>query len=239
MNNKILVLAAMIAMSACGRKEAAEPVPPEAAAPQSEAASVATEEEAAVAPQPPTEPIETRADEFAWPASTGRAKIITSRGDITIELYADKAPKTVENFLQYARDGHYDRLVFHRVVAGFVVQGGGYNQYLAERPTRDPIPYEGDNGLPNLRSTLSMARTMDPNSAASQFFINLRDNDQLDHFVNDLGPRYGYAVFGRVIEGMEIVDAIGAVATGPGGPFEAEVPAQPIIIVRVDPLPTE
>jgi peptidyl-prolyl cis-trans isomerase A (cyclophilin A)/peptidyl-prolyl cis-trans isomerase B (cyclophilin B) len=237
MKRRILVLAAMLALAACAKKEVEETRAP---AQQPEAASeAAAAPSPAEEPPPVAEPIETRADNFAWPASIVRAKIVTSKGDITVELFADKAPKTVENFLQYARDGHYDRLIFHRVVGGFVVQGGGYNQYYAERPTRAPVPYEGDNGLPNLRTTLSMARTMDPNSAASQFFINLRDNDQLDHFVNDLGPRYGYAVFGRVIEGMEVVDAIGAAATGPGGPFEAEVPAQPIIIVRVDPLPAE
>jgi peptidyl-prolyl cis-trans isomerase A (cyclophilin A)/peptidyl-prolyl cis-trans isomerase B (cyclophilin B) len=164
------------------------------------------------------------------------AKISTSKGDIVLELYPEKAPVTVENFLQYATDGHFDQLLVHRVVPGFVIQGGGYNRYFRERPTRDPIAYEGDNGLKNLRGTIAMARTSDPNSASAQWFINLRDNDQLDHFVNDLGPRYGYAVFGKVVEGMDVVDAIGALKTGPGGPFPSEVPAETVLINRVDPV---
>lgn len=164
------------------------------------------------------------------------AKIATSKGDIIVELYPEKAPKTVENFLQYATEGHFDRTLFHRVVPGFVIQGGGYSRLYTERPTRDPIPYEGANGLKNLRGSIAMARTSDPNSAAAQWFINLKDNDSLDHYVNDLGPRYGYAVFGKVVSGMDVVDAIGAVATGPGGPFESEVPVEPVFIERVDPI---
>ena len=163
-----------------------------------------------------------------------RAKISTSMGDIIVELYPDKAPASVENFLQYAADGHFDQLIIHRVVPGFVIQGGGYNRYFRERATREPIPYEGDNGLKNLRGTISMARTSDPDTASAQWFINLKDNDQLDHYVNDLGPRYGYAVFGRVVEGMDVVDAIGALATGPGGPFPSEVPVETVLIKRVD-----
>lgn len=194
----------------------------------------ASPEKATVAPAI-VAPFETPADSVGWPKTNKRARIITSMGDIVVELYPEEAPKTVENFIRYASEGHYDRLIIHRVVPGFVIQGGGYNQYYHERPTRDPIPYEGDNGLKNYRSTIAMARTMDPGSASSQWFINLRDNnDQLDHFVNDLGPRYGYAVFGRVVEGMEAVDAIGAVATGPGGPFEAEAPLKTVSISRVD-----
>lgn len=164
------------------------------------------------------------------------AKISTSMGDIVVELYPEQAPASVENFLQYATDGHFDQLIVHRVVPGFVIQGGGYNRYFRERATRDPIAYEGDNGLKNLRSTIAMARTSDPNSATAQWFINLKDNDQLDHFVNDLGPRYGYAVFGKVVEGMDVVDAIGALATGPGGPFPSEVPVETVLINRVDPV---
>ena len=162
------------------------------------------------------------------------AKIQTSKGDIVIELYPDKAPATVANFLQYAKDGHYDRTIFHRVVRGFVIQGGGYSQYFNERSTRDPIPYEGDNGLKNLRGAVAMARSDSPESAQAQFFINLRDNAKLDHRIVDGLPLYGYAVFGEVVEGMDVVDAIGAVETGPGGPFEAEVPVEPILIKRVD-----
>jgi peptidyl-prolyl cis-trans isomerase A (cyclophilin A)/peptidyl-prolyl cis-trans isomerase B (cyclophilin B) len=234
---KKLLPIALLLLAACGRdadERPAAPSPASEAAPSETAIEAPSEE--TVAPSEPTPP-PTLADGFAWPATTTRAKIVTSMGDILVELYPDKAPKSVENFLQYARDGHYDRLIFHRVVAGFVIQGGGYSKGYIERQTRAPIPYEGDNGLPNHRTTLAMARTPDPNSATSQFYVNLADNgDQLDHFVNDLGPRYGYAVFGRVIEGMDVVDAIGAAPTGPAGPFEAEVPVEPVVIIRVDPL---
>ena len=168
-----------------------------------------------------------------------RAKIQTSKGDIVIELYPEEAPATVENFLAYATSGHYDRTLFHRVVKGFVIQGGGYSRLYTERVTRDPIPYEGDNGLKNERGTIAMARGDDPDSAAAQWFVNLADNERLDHRVTDLGPVYGYAVFGRVIEGMEVVDAIGAAQTGEGGPFAEEVPLEQIFIERVDPLAPE
>lgn len=165
-----------------------------------------------------------------------RAKIATSKGDIVVELDEAKAPATVANFLQYAADGHYDRTIVHRVVPGFVIQGGGYSRQFIERPTRDPVAYEGDNGLSNLRGTIAMARMTSPQSATAQWFINLVDNPELDHRVTDLGPDYGYAVFGRVIEGMEVVDAIGAIPTGPGGPFESEVPVESVVIERVDRL---
>ncbi|MEQ1930334.1 MAG: peptidylprolyl isomerase [Parvularculaceae bacterium] len=233
---KIIAALAILLAAACGGEDRDERGAAPAQSTQAEAApSEPVSEDAA----PPSEAVAsppTLADGFTWPATAMRAKIVTSMGDIDVELYPDKAPKSVASFLQYATDGHYDRLIFHRVVAGFVIQGGGYSKSYIERPTRAPIPYEGDNGLPNYRTTLAMARTPDPDSATSQFFISLQDNnDQLDHFVNDLGPRYGYAVFGRVIGGMEVVDAIGAVVTGPGGPFEAEVPQEAVVIIRVDP----
>lgn len=162
------------------------------------------------------------------------ARIQTSMGDIVVELYPDKAPATVANFLQYAADGHYDRTLIHRVVNGFVIQGGGYSRLFTERPTRDPIPYEGANGLKNERGTIAMARSDNPGSAAAQWFINLRDNPKLDHKTFDGLPVYGYAVFGRVVEGMDVADAIGAVETGPGGEFDAEVPVKPVLIERID-----
>ena len=164
------------------------------------------------------------------------ARIKTSEGDIVVALYADKAPQSVANFLQYATDGHYDRTVFHRVVRGFVIQGGGYSRYFDERPTRDPVPYEGDNGLKNVRGALAMARMSNPDSAAAQWYVNLKDNEQLDHIENDLGVRHGYTVFGRVVEGMDVADAIGALSTGPGGPFDAEVPDPLVVIERIDPV---
>jgi cyclophilin family peptidyl-prolyl cis-trans isomerase len=227
---------ALLLLAACGAPSQ-KPAEPEADAPQTasaEAKAEAAPAEAAPAEAPAIAPPPTLADSFDWPVTQTRATIVTSKGDFVIELYPDKAPKTVANFIQYARDGHYDRLIFHRVVAGFVIQGGGYNQYYAERPTRAPVPYEGDNGLKNYRTTVAMARTMDPNSAAAQWYVNLRDNGDLDHFANDLGPRYGYTVFGRVIEGMDVVDAIGAVPTGAGGPFEAEAPVERVVISRVE-----
>ena len=172
---------------------------------------------------------------FAEEAAS-HVKISTSKGDIIVELAPAEAPLSVANFLQYATDGHYDRTIFHRVVAGFVIQGGGYSKYFNERRTRDPIPYEGDNGLKNVRGAIAMARLDDPNSASAQWFINLKDNPGLDETQTDYGVKPGYAVFGRVVEGMDVVDAIGAVETGEGGPFESEVPLEAIVINRVDPV---
>ncbi|WP_411817179.1 peptidylprolyl isomerase [Hyphococcus sp. DH-69] len=164
------------------------------------------------------------------------AKIQTSMGDIIVELYPEEAPITVENFLQYATKGHYDRTLIHRVVHGYVIQGGGYSRLYTERITRDPIPYEGDNGVKNDRGTIAMARGNKPDSAQAQWFINLQDNPKLNHRVTDLGPIYGYTVFGKVVEGMDVVDAIGGVSTGAAGPFDAEVPIDQIFINRIDPI---
>ena len=164
------------------------------------------------------------------------AKIQTTMGDIIVELYPDTAPLTVANFLEYATSGAYDRTLFHRVVKDYVIQGGGYSRLYTQRTLRDPVPYEGDKGLKNLRGTIAMARSDDPDSAQAQWFINLRDNERFDHRVNDLGPIYGYAVFGKVIEGMDVVDAIGNVETGEGGPFDEEAPLEQIFITRVDPV---
>ena len=177
-----------------------------------------------------------RADQDGTAEPARHAKIQTSMGDIIIALEPEKAPKTVPNFLQYAVDGHYDRTIFHRIVKGFVIQGGGYSRYFNERPIREPVPYEGDNGLKNLRGTIAMARNDDPNSAAAQWYINLKDNPKLDHGVDQYGPIYGYTVFGRVIEGMDVVDAIGAVPTGEGGPFDEDVPLEAVVVVRIDPV---
>ena len=163
-------------------------------------------------------------------------KIDTSMGDMVVELYPDRAPQTVENFLQYVRAGHYDRTLMHRVVKGYIIQGGGYSRLYTERVTRDPVPYEGDNDLDNERGTIAMARGAGPDSAQAQWFINLRDNTDLNHRVTDLGPMFGYAVFGRVVDGMDVADAIGAVETGPAGPFDAEAPVERIFIERVDPV---
>jgi len=164
------------------------------------------------------------------------AKIQTSMGDIIVELASEAAPVAVGNFLDYAMSGHYDRTLFHRVVNGYVIQGGGYSRLYTERVLRDPIAYEGDNGLKNARGTIAMARSDKPDSAQSQWFINLTDNEDLDHRVTDLGPIYGYSVFGRVVDGMDVADAIGAVETGEAGPFDAEAPLEQIFITRIDPV---
>lgn len=164
------------------------------------------------------------------------AKIQTSMGDIVIELYPDKAPLAVANFLQYATKGHYDRTLIHRVVKGYVIQGGGYSKLHTERVTRDPIAYEGDNGVKNQRGTIAMARGDKPDSAQAQWFINLSDNSKFDHRVTDLGPIYGYTVFGRVVDGMDVADAIGNVETGRGGPFPDEAPLEQILVNRIDPV---
>ena len=166
--------------------------------------------------------------------AVSHVKVQTSMGDFVVALEPEKAPVTVANFVTYMESGHFDRTIFHRVVPGFVIQGGGYSRYFTERRTREEIIYEGDNGLKNVRGSIAMARTSDPNSATAQWFINLRDNEALDHSIGEYGPIAGYAVFGNVVSGMEIVDAIGSVATGEGGPFEAEVPIEQIVIERVD-----
>jgi len=155
-----------------------------------------------------------------------RVKLATSMGDIVLELDPAKAPKTVENFLQYVKDRHYDGTVFHRVIDGFMIQGGGYSAQLQEKPTRAPIPLEAANGLKNDRGTIAMARTGDPDSATSQFFINVKNNDML----NAPNPDgHGYAVFGKVVSGMEVVDKIRAVPTGAQGGMR-DVPATPVEI---------
>ena len=174
----------------------------------------------------------TVAASLAWlPASaqtaSPRVKLTTSMGDIVLELYPDKAPKTVENFLQYVKDGHYDGLVFHRVIPGFMIQGGGFSADMQQKATRAPIPLEATNGLKNERGTIAMARTNVPDSATSQFFINVVDNAML----NATGPGNGYAVFGKVVAGMDVVDKARAVATGNRGPYQ-NVPQTPITILK-------
>ncbi len=160
------------------------------------------------------------------PAAPTRVALETSEGRIVVELRADKAPKTVANFLQYVNDSFYDGTIFHRVIAGFMVQGGGFDAAMVEKPTRPPIPIESNNGLKNVRGAVAMARTGDPNSATAQFFINVVDNARLDYPSFD---GHGYTVFGNVVEGMQVVDKIRAVPTGRRGSFE-NVPASPVVI---------
>ncbi|MBE0591847.1 MAG: peptidyl-prolyl cis-trans isomerase [Gemmatimonadales bacterium] len=151
----------------------------------------------------------------------------TSMGAFTIELYPAEAPVTVENFLQYVDDGFFDGTIFHRVIPNFVIQGGGFTEEMKQKPTRATIKNEADNGLKNLRGTLSMARTSDVNSATSQFFVNLADNAFLDHGARD----FGYAVFAKVVEGLDIVDAIAGVKTGTKGGHQ-DVPLEPVVVHR-------
>lgn len=189
-----------------------------------------------------------------------KVKFVTSEGDFVVEVYPDKAPKTVENFLQYVKDKHYDGTIFHRVISNFMVQGGGYDATYAEKKTRPPVAHEGREALAkggpkNVVGTLAMARTNDPNSASSQFFINVKDNDFLNPTIIPPGdpvpkfeyqgrvyentPRselvnapqlYGYTVFGKVVSGMEVVNKIKSVPTGSGGPFPTDVPKTPVLI---------
>lgn len=200
---------------------------------------------------------------LALPAAAQTApkvKFATTEGDFVLEVYPDKAPKTVENFLQYVKDKHYDGLIFHRVINNFMVQGGGYDTKYAEKATRAPVVHEGrealaKGGAKNVVGTVAMARTNDPNSASSQFFINVKDNDFLNPTVIPPGdpvpeftyqgqtykntPRaqllgaaqlYGYTVFGKVITGMDVVNKIKGLPTGSGGPFPTDVPKTPIVI---------
>ncbi len=196
----------------------------------------------------------------AGAADAPRVKFATSAGDFVIEVYPDKAPKTVENFLQYVKDKHYDGTVFHRVIETFMVQGGGFDQQYVQKPTRPPVAHEGREALAkggdrNVVGTVAMARTNDPNSATSQFFINVKDNAFLDPVQippGDPVPRFeyqgrvyenvaranligapqlfGYTVFGKVVSGMDVVQKIKATPTGPGGPFPSDVPKTPIVI---------
>lgn len=195
-------------------------------------------------------------------AANPRVRLTTSQGDIVLELYPDKAPRTVENFLQYVRDKHYDGTLFHRVIDNFMIQGGGFNARYQEKPTRPPVVHEGQaaiekGGPRNVIGTVAMARTSDPQSASAQFFINVRDNAFLDPTPlppGDPVPRfeyggrvyenirraqllaasqlYGYTVFGRVISGMDVVNKIKAVPTGAGGPFPTDVPRTPVTILK-------
>ncbi|KIH76438.1 peptidyl-prolyl cis-trans isomerase B (cyclophilin B) [Geoalkalibacter ferrihydriticus] len=154
----------------------------------------------------------------------------TSHGDITIELYPEQAPASVENFLTYVRDGFYDGTIFHRVISNFMIQGGGMTPDMNNKKTNAPIKNEADNGLKNERGTLAMARTQVIDSATSQFFINVTDNDFLNH--RDKTPNgYGYAVFGKVAQGMDVVDAIRKVPTGNAG-FHQDVPKEPVLIEK-------
>ncbi len=163
---------------------------------------------------------------WAQDAAAPKVKLATSMGDIVVQLDPAKAPKTVENFLAYVQDKHYDGTVFHRVMNGFMIQGGGFNADMVQKPTKAPIALEANNGLKNDKYTIAMARTANPNSATAQFFINVQDNAMLNAPSPD---GYGYAVFGKVIQGADVVDKIKGVATGNRGPHQ-NVPTTPVVI---------
>lgn len=157
-------------------------------------------------------------------------KFETTMGEFTMELYADKAPKTVENFLEYVREGFYDGTIFHRVIDGFMVQGGGFTPDMAQKPTKDPVENEADNGVKNEMYTVSMARTMEPHSATAQFFVNVADNSFLDFRAKN--PQgWGYCVFGKVVDGTDVIDKMRKVETGNFG-FHENVPAESIVIEK-------
>jgi peptidyl-prolyl cis-trans isomerase A (cyclophilin A)/peptidyl-prolyl cis-trans isomerase B (cyclophilin B) len=166
-------------------------------------------------------------------AANPQVDLETTKGRIRIELYPEAAPRTVENFLQYVKAGHFDGTQFHRVIAGFMIQGGGFTEDFRQKPTRPPIAIESEHsvkaGLSNVPGTVAMARTGDPNSATSQFFINVADNRRLNFRSADAAG-YGYTVFGKVVDGMDVVNAIAQSATGPGGPFPTDVPKERVII---------
>jgi len=169
---------------------------------------------------------------FAAAAANPQVEIKTSLGTVVIELYRDKAPLTVENFLQYVKDRHYEGTLFHRVIPGFMIQGGGYGPDFGEKPTRKPVRNEAGNGLRNEAGTIAMARTSDPHSATAQFFINVADNAFLD-FNSPTPSGYGYCVFGKVAEGQDVVDKIKRVATGRRG-MHADVPVDDVLITKAD-----
>lgn len=175
---------------------------------------------------------------FALLLSTGalaanpQVEIKTNVGAVVIELYPEKAPRTVENFLEYVKIGHYKDTIFHRVIPGFMAQGGGYTRAFELKPTRPPIDIESANGLKNDKGTVAMARTRNPNSATAQFFVNVADND----FLNYSAPTvqgYGYTVFGKVVKGMDVVNKILEIPTGKGGPFPTDVPRTEVVIEDV------
>lgn len=154
----------------------------------------------------------------------------TNFGDITLELFEDKAPKTVENFLSYVKDGFYDNTIFHRVIGGFMIQGGGFTVDMDQKDTKDTIENEANNGVANEKGTIAMARTNDPHSATAQFFINVNNNDFLNHTSESVNG-WGYCAFGKVTEGMDVVEKIKSVKTGSHG-YHQDVPVEPVIIEK-------
>ena len=180
----------------------------------------------------------TQAQDAPKTAGAPQVKFVTNMGEFVVEVYPDKAPKTAENFLQYVRDKHYEGTIFHRVIANFMIQGGGYDARYIERPTRAPVMHEGlealsKGGPRNTVGTIAMARTNAPHSATAQFFINVVDNG----FLDPSPQQPGYTVFGKVVSGMDVVNRIRAIPTGFGGPFPSDVPRTPVVIKSATVLP--
>jgi len=190
---------------------------------------------AAKAPAKAAAPAKKAAEAPVSEADKTASKVLikTNLGEMTVELYPDKAPKTVENFLAYVNGKFYDGTIFHRVIDNFMIQGGGFTRDLRQKPTRPAIPNEAKNGLSNTRGTLAMARTGDPNSATAQFFINVVDNPRLDYTSDQNGATWGYTVFGKVTAGLDVVDKIKGVPTGAQGPFKSDVPTTPVVIEKI------
>ena len=232
MIKSLLAILFLAMVAACGGEPADTP---EISAPQTQAAPLASDDQGAPARERLEASIDVPANDPAI-ANLPKAVISTTMGDITVALYAEKAPKTVTNFIEYVNGRQYTRTIFHRVIPGFMIQGGGFSSYLEQRKTRAPVRYEGDNGLNNDRGTLAMARTQDPDSASAQWYINLEDNAFLNHGAREPDAP-GYTVFGRVISGMNVVDAIATVETsdqiaGNGQPL-SNVPVDPVVIDSV------
>jgi len=180
------------------------------------------------------EPAKAAVPEGASTAGSPKVVLHTNQGDITIELYPDKAPKTVDNFEQYVKDGFYNGTVFHRVIPTFMIQGGGWTKELTRKHTRAPVHNEANNGLSNLKYTVAMARTADPHSAAAEFFINTVDNPRLNYTADTNSLTWGYCVFGKVVAGQDVVDKIKAVPTGAQGPLPSDVPTTPVLIEKAE-----
>jgi peptidyl-prolyl cis-trans isomerase B (cyclophilin B) len=220
----ILGLGMMVALAGCAKQTTPT-------APASSQAEPAKKETEPMKTEPATAPKEPNVEETPKPPARPVVIMETSMGTITIELNAEKAPKTVANFLRYADEKFYDGTIFHRVISGFMVQGGGFTPQMRQKATHDEIENEAANGLKNLRGAIAMARTPNPHSASSQFFINHKDNEFLN-FTAPTARGYGYCVFGKVLEGMDVVDKIAAVKTGQAGPH-GDVPAETILIRSV------
>jgi len=237
----LLLSVALLFASACGSSEpeAEAPAPEEPVAETAKLEPPAEETEPAPEPEAEPEPETAEAPPKPQPKAAPKkaepgppvVAMETSKGTIKIELYPDKAPETVENFMTYVKSGYYDGTIFHRVIPDFMIQGGGFTPDMEKKETREPIQNEAKNGLKNERGTIAMARTFMPHSATSQFFINHVTNQKLD---NSEQNGWGYAVFGKVVDGMDVVDAIATVPTKNAGPYQ-NVPAQPVIIESVKP----